>query len=56
MISGQSWQDYSKDIRMICMVPYNGQIMMRLVGKPGLYAGGRAPKLVPSGDNAWERR
>ena len=35
MIPGRSWQDHSKEICMISMVPYYGQIMIGLVGKPG---------------------
>ena len=31
-----TWQDHSKEICMIRMVPYYGQIMIGLVGKPGI--------------------
>ena len=36
MIPGKiSWQDHSKEICMICLVPKYAQIMIGLVGKPG---------------------
>ena len=36
MIPGRSWQDQSKEICKICMVPLYGQIMIGLVGNPGM--------------------
>ena len=36
IIPGRSWQDHSKANCMICMVRLYGQIMIGLVGKPGV--------------------
>ena len=36
MIPSRPWQDHSKEICMISMVPLYGQIMIGLFGKPGL--------------------
>ena len=35
MIPGRSWQDHSKEICMICMMPLYGQIMIGLAWKLG---------------------
>ena len=35
MIPGRSWQDDTKEICMICVVPEYGQIMIGLVENPG---------------------